>query len=144
MWGQRNSKYAATMGVQLLAKIHKLQSSIEDVDCKQNHPLDCLDEHVDFMGEASDKLVRFIDELNHHIDIQDIQIEQLANTVNELIGKVEGQAKEIKMLKENREEHCQVINILTAKVIALEECVEDVQKRLSPGRRRATWSASSY
>jgi hypothetical protein len=52
--------------------------------------------------------------------------------VNNLVGKVEGQAKEIKTLKTNQEEHCWVINTLTAQVIALEECVEDVQKKAFP------------
>jgi hypothetical protein len=79
MWGQRNSKYTAAVGVQLLAKIHKLQLSIKDMDRKQNHPLDHLDKCVDFMEEASDKLGRFINELNNCINTQDIQIDQLAN-----------------------------------------------------------------
>jgi hypothetical protein len=78
---------------------------------------------IDFMGEASDKLGRFINEFNNRIDTQDVQIEQLANMVN-LIGKVEGQQKEIKLFKSNHEEH--------HKVIALEECVEDVQKKVFP------------
>jgi hypothetical protein len=60
MWGQRSLCYAATVRSHLLAKIHQVQSSIVEMDCKQNHPLDCLDECVDFMGEASDKLGRFI------------------------------------------------------------------------------------
>jgi hypothetical protein len=34
--------------------------------------------------------------------------------------------------KGNREEHHKVINTLTAKVIALEQCVEDVQRKAFP------------
>ena len=35
-------------------------------------------------------------------------------------------------MKIGREEHCKVINWFTAKLIALEECVEDVQKKVFP------------
>jgi hypothetical protein len=105
MWGQRNSKYATTMGIHLLSKIHQLQSMVENMDCQQNHPLGRLDKHINFMGDAADKLGQFIDGLNNRIDTQDVQINHLANMVNDLIGKVEGQAKEIKSLKTNREEH---------------------------------------
>jgi hypothetical protein len=66
------------------------------------------------------------------IDAQDIQIKQLANMVNNLVGKTENQANEIKGLKCNWEEHRKVINTLTAKMIALEQCVEDVQKKAFP------------
>ena len=31
MWGQHSSKYAATVGTQLLAKIHLLSSKVEDI-----------------------------------------------------------------------------------------------------------------
>jgi hypothetical protein len=54
MWGQRNSKYAAAIGTQLLAKIHMLNNKIGRVDRQQNHPVDCLDECIDFIGEATD------------------------------------------------------------------------------------------
>jgi predicted nucleic acid-binding Zn-ribbon protein len=64
--------------------------------------------------------------------MQVVQIEQLANMVNDLIGRTEKQAKEIKGLKDNREEHRKVINTLTTKVIAVEECLEDVQKKAFP------------
>jgi chromosome segregation ATPase len=94
--------------------------------------LDRLEEHVDFVGDASDRVGRDIDELNSRIDAQDIQIDQLANMVNDLIRKVESQAKEIKDLKTSRGEHRQVIKTLTAKVITLEQCVEDVQKKVFP------------
>ena len=67
--------------------------------------------------------------MNHCIDAQDIQINQLANMVNGLVGTVEGQAKEIKFLRSNQEDQHKVINRLTTKFIALEECVEDVQKK---------------
>jgi hypothetical protein len=73
-----------------------------------------------------------IDELNNCVDTQDIQIEQLANMVNNLIRKMEKQQKEIKDLKSDQEMHCKVINTLMAKVIALEECVEGVQKKAFP------------
>ena len=84
------------------------------------------------MGEAADCVGRVVDELNGHIDAQDVQIEQLANMVNDLVGTVEGQAKKIKQLKSNQETQCKVLNNLTAKFIALEECVEDVQKKVFP------------
>jgi hypothetical protein len=54
MWGQRNSKYAATVGTQLLVKIHILDNKIGRVDRQQNIPVDCLDERIDFVGEATD------------------------------------------------------------------------------------------
>ena len=38
----------------------------------------------------------------------------------------------IEALKIGREEHCKVINRFTAKLITLEECVEDVQKKAFP------------
>jgi uncharacterized coiled-coil protein SlyX len=132
MWGQRNSKYAATVGTQLLAKIHMLDNKIGRVDRQQNHLVDHLDECIDFVGEATDRVGKVVDELNSHIDVQDIQIQQLANMVNDLVGKVEGQAKAIKGLKESWEEQCKVINRMTAKVIALEQCTEDIQKKVFP------------
>jgi hypothetical protein len=52
--------------------------------------------------------------------------------VNNLVENVEGQQKEIKLLKNNCKEHCKDINILTAKVITLEQCIEDVQKKAFP------------
>ena len=73
-----------------------------------------------------------VDELNSCIDAQDVQIDQLANMVNDLVKRMEGQQKEIKLLKNNREEHHKVINTLTAKVIALKQCIEDVQKKAFP------------
>jgi uncharacterized coiled-coil protein SlyX len=78
-----------------------------------------------------------VDELNDRINLQDVQIEQLASMVNDLVGKVEGQAKEIKNLKANRESHCKVINTMTAKVIALEQCMEDIQKKAFPQVRES-------
>jgi hypothetical protein len=53
-WGQRESKYTAAIGIQLLAKLHVLDSKLERVDRTQNHPVDCLEEHVDFIGDAAD------------------------------------------------------------------------------------------
>ena len=73
-----------------------------------------------------------VDELNTRIDAQDVQINQLVNMVNDLVGKVESQAKEIKLLKSNQEDQRKVINCLTAKFITLEECMEDVQKKAFP------------
>jgi hypothetical protein len=60
--------------------------------------------------------------------------------VNDLVGKVEGQAKAIKGLKESREEQRKVINHLTAKLITVEQYTEDIQKKVFPQvrRRRAT------
>jgi hypothetical protein len=52
MWGQRNSKYAAIVGTQLLAKIHCLESQLGDVGRCQNHPVDKLAECIDFIGDA--------------------------------------------------------------------------------------------
>jgi hypothetical protein len=140
MWGQRNSKYAAAIGTQLLAKIHVLDDKIGWVDRTQNHPLDRLDDRLDFIGDASDRVGKVVDELNSRIDCQDVQINQLANMVNDLVGKVEGQAKMIKGLKESREEQRKVINWMTAKVIVLEQYTEDIQKKVFPQvrRRRAT------
>jgi hypothetical protein len=110
MWGQRNSKYATAIGIQLLAKIHVLDNKIGRVDRTQNHPVDRLEERLDFVGDASDQVGKVVDELNGRIDCQDVQIQQLANMVNDLVGKVEGQAKAIKGLKESREEQRKVIN----------------------------------
>jgi hypothetical protein len=132
MWGQRNSKFAAAMGIQLLAKIHCLESQLGDVSCCQNHPVDMLGECIDFISEASDHVGRVVDELNGRIDAQEVQIEQLANVVNNLVGKTEGQAKKIKELQSDCKGHCKVINTLTHKIIALEQCVEEVQKKAFP------------
>jgi archaellum component FlaC len=132
MWGQRNSKYAAAVGTQLLPKIHCLESQLGDVGHRQNHPVDHLEEHINFIGDAFDRVGRDVDKLNSRIDTQEVQIEQLTNMVNNLVGKTEGQAKEIKGLKSDRESHCKVINMMTAKVIALEQCVKDVQKKAFP------------
>jgi hypothetical protein len=132
MWGQRNSKFAAVVGTQLLSKVHCLESQLRDISHLQNHPVDKLREQVDFIGDAANRVGRVVDKLNERINLQDIQIEQLANMVNDLIRKVEGQAKEIKNLKADKEVHHKVINTMTAKVIALEQCVEDVQKKAFP------------
>jgi hypothetical protein len=56
MWGQRNSKYTAAVGTQLLAKIHVLDNKIGQVDHQQNHPLDRLDKRLDFIGDAADRV----------------------------------------------------------------------------------------
>jgi uncharacterized coiled-coil protein SlyX len=139
-WGQRESKYTTTIGTQLLAKIHVLDNKIGCVDRTQNHLVDRLEEHLDFIGDASDRVGKVVDELNGRIDCQDVQIQQLANMVNDLIGKVEGQAKAIKSLKEGWEEQRKVINRMTAKIIGLEQYCEDIQKKVFPKvrRRRAT------
>ena len=129
---QRQAKYSVTVGTQLLAKIHILHKKMIHLDQHQDHPIDRLDEHVDFVREATDCVGRVVNKLNHHIDVQDIQIDQLANMVNNLVGTVESQAKEIKLLKSNQENQRKVLNCLTAKFIALEECVEDVQKKAFP------------
>jgi uncharacterized coiled-coil DUF342 family protein len=107
-------------------------NKIGHVDCQQNHLVDRLDEHIDFIGDMLDRVGKLVDKLNHRIDIQDVQIQQLANMVNDLIGKTEKQAKEIKGLKDNREEHCKVINRLTTKVITLEQYTKDIQKKVFP------------
>jgi DNA repair ATPase RecN len=132
MWGQRNSQYDAAVGTQLLARIHKVETMVGNIDHQQNHPVNCLEECIDFIGDVSDYVGRVIDELNGCIDMQEIQIKQLANMVNNLIRKIEGQAKEIKALKTGQEEHHQVINTMTAKVIALEQCTKDIQKKVFP------------
>ena len=132
MAGQHQAKYAATVGTQLLAKIHMLHEKMIRLDQHQDHPIDRLNEWVNFVREAADHVGRVIDELNSCIDTQDVQIKQLANMVNDLIGTVEGQAKEIKLLKSNQENQRKVLNNLTTKFIALEECVEDVQKKAFP------------
>jgi hypothetical protein len=109
-WGQRESKYTAAIGTQLLAKIYMLDNKIGRVNRQQNHLVDRLDERIDFIGDAADRVGKVVDELNGRIDCQDVQIQQLANMVNDLVGKVEGQAKEIMCLKESREEQRKVIN----------------------------------
>ena len=129
---QRQAKYSVTVGTQLLAKIHILHKKMIHLDQHQDHPIDRLDEHIDFMGNAADRIGGVVDELNGRIDTQDVQIEQLANMVNDLIGTVESQAKEIKQLMSNQETQRKVLNRLTAKFIALEECVKDVQKKVFP------------
>ena len=48
--------------------------------------------------------------------------------VNDLVGKVEGQAKEIQLLKASQEDHQKVINTMTAKVIALQQYTGGIQK----------------
>jgi hypothetical protein len=73
-----------------------------------------------------------VDKLNSCIDAQEVQIKRLANMVNDLIRKTEGQAKAIKELRLDHESHHKVINTLTHKIIALEQCVEDVQKKVFP------------
>ena len=103
----------------------------DSLDRCQDHPINHLEEHI-FIGDASNRVGRVIDELNCCIDAQDVQIDQLANMVNDLVGKVESQAKEIKEYKTTQECHRKVINTLTAKLIALEETVEDVQKKAFP------------
>jgi hypothetical protein len=138
MWGQRNSKYATAVGPQLLAKIHCLESQLGDVSCQQNHPANCLNEHINFIEDVVDRVGLVVDELNDCINLQDIQIGQLANMVNDLVGKTEVQAKEVKNLKADRESHCKVINTMTVKVIALEQCIEDLQKKVFPKVRE--WS----
>jgi chromosome segregation ATPase len=128
MWGQRNSKYTTAVGVQLLSKIHCLELQLRDVSRLQNHLVDRCNERIDFIGDATDCVGSVVDKLNDRINLQDIQIEQLANMVNDLVGKTQAQEKEIKNLKSDRESHHKVINTMTAKVIALEQCVEDIQK----------------
>jgi hypothetical protein len=130
--GQRGAKYAAAVGTRLLVKVHCLADKVDRVGRQQNHPLDRLDECIDFVSEASDRIGKVVDELNNCIDAQDLQIEQLATMANDLIRKVENQANEIKGLKWGKEEHRKVINNLTAKLITVEECLEDVQKKAFP------------
>jgi hypothetical protein len=99
MWGQRNSKYAAAIGTQLLAKIHCLESQLRDVGRLQNHLVDKLQEQTSFIGDAVDRVGRVVDELNERINLQDVQINQLADMVNDLVRRSEKQAVEIKNLK---------------------------------------------
>jgi prefoldin subunit 5 len=120
------------LALSVLAKIHVLDNKIGRVDRQQNHPVDRLDKRIDFVREATDRVGKVVDELNSHIDCQDVQINQLANMVNDLVGKVGGQAKAIKSLKESREEQHKVINWMTAKVISLEQYTEDIQKKVFP------------
>ena len=132
MAGQHQAKYATAVGTQLLAKIHILHDKMICLDQHQDHPINHLDENIDFVGEATNHVGKVVDELNSCIDAQDVQIEQLANMVNDLVEKVENQANEIKGLKHNQEEHHWVINNLTAKLITVEEGLEDVQKKVFP------------
>jgi hypothetical protein len=137
MWGQRNSKFATVVGIQLLAKIHCLESQLGDIGRRQNHPVNRLEEHIDFMGDASDCVGCVVNKLNSRIDAQEVHIKQLASMVNNLVGKTEGQAKVIKELRLDRESHCKVINTLTHKIITLEQCVKDVQKKVFPKVRES-------
>jgi uncharacterized coiled-coil protein SlyX len=132
MASQRQAKYAAAVGTQQLAKIHVLHDKVVRLDQRQDHPIDRLDECINFVGEVTDHVGKVVDELNNCIDVQDVQINQLANMVNDLVGKVESQAKEIGLLKSNQDGQRKVINCLTTKLIALEECMEDVQRKVFP------------
>ena len=129
---QCQAKYVATVGTQLLAKIHVLHEKMVCLDQRQDHPIDRLDECINFVGNATDRVGGVVNELNSRIDAQDVQIEQLANMVNNLVGTIEGQANEIKQLESNQETQWKVLNTLTARFIALEECVEDIQKKAFP------------
>lgn len=115
-----------------MAKIHCLKSQLRDVGHLQTHPVDKLQEQTDFVGDVVDCVGCVVDELNECINLQDIQINQLADMVNDLVGKTEKQAMEIKNLQADREVHRKVINTMTAKVITLEQYVEDVQKKVFP------------
>ena len=72
MAGQHQAKYAATVGTQLLAKIHMLHNKVVRLDQCQDHLIDCLDGHIDFVGEATNCIGKVVDELNNHIDVQDV------------------------------------------------------------------------
>jgi methyl-accepting chemotaxis protein len=138
MSGQRNGKYAAAVGMQLLAKIHCLESQLGNISRQQNHPIDKLSERIDFIGNASDRVGGVVDELNSHINAQEVQVSQLADMVNDLVGKTEGQAKVIKEMKSECERHRKIMNTLTAKVISLEQCAEDLQKKAFPNVRESS------
>ena len=75
MAGQHQAKYAAAVRTQLLAKIHILHYKVVHLDQCQDHPIDCLDEHINFVGEVTDRVGKVVNELNNHIDAQDVQIE---------------------------------------------------------------------
>ena len=55
MASQRQAKYAAAVGTQLLSKIHVLHEKVIRLDQRQDHPIDCLDEHINFVGDAADR-----------------------------------------------------------------------------------------
>ena len=54
--GQRQAKYAAAVGTQLLAKVHMLHKKIIRLDQCQDHPIDHLDECINFVGNATDRI----------------------------------------------------------------------------------------
>ena len=54
MASQHQAKYAAVVGTQLLAKIHMLHDKVVHLDQHQDHPIDCLNEHINFVGEVTD------------------------------------------------------------------------------------------
>ena len=56
MASQRQAKYATTVGTQLLSKIHVLHEKVIRLDQRQDHPIDCLDECIDFAGDAADRV----------------------------------------------------------------------------------------
>jgi hypothetical protein len=89
-----------------------------------------LEEHIDFISE-SDCVGRVVDKLNGHIDAQEVQIKQLANMVNDL-WEDRRTGQENQGIELDHEGHHKVINTLTHKIIALEQCVEDVQKKVFP------------
>jgi archaellum component FlaC len=91
MWMQQSSRYAAIIRINLLSQIHQLHSAIEGVGLLQNHPLDKLAKHVDFMSNHSDKIGRMVDGLHDHIKEQDVKMDQLATKVNDLVSVVESQ-----------------------------------------------------
>ena len=56
MASQRQAKYATMVGTQLLSKIHVLHEKVIHSDQRQDHPIDCLDECIDFAGDAADRV----------------------------------------------------------------------------------------
>lgn len=61
MWGQRNSKFAAAIGTQLLAKIHLLSSKVEDASQIQNHPVNRLSEQCPDTNLSCPQLAFYFD-----------------------------------------------------------------------------------
>jgi hypothetical protein len=75
---------------------------------------------------------RVMDKLHDQINKQDVKVEQLANIVNELVGTVKAQRKELAVHKMSLNKHCQVINTLTAKLMHMDDCMEEVQRKVFP------------
>jgi hypothetical protein len=124
--------YATIFGINLLAQIHQLHLAIEGLSLSQNHPLDQLSEHADFMGDHINSVGKVMDVMSEQITKQDTNIAQLANMVNNLIGVTEAQKKELESHKKSLKDHCQVINMMTVKYMSANDHIEGLEWKVFP------------